>query len=1109
MPDTKSTRRRDGALSALREADFDWVKRVGDVWVDDTGDVPNIHSPIRERFARVLSDLSRRPQHTSPLGWVVQGPGGSGKTHLLGHMRSATMRKGGFFVMADMTGLKDFWTTLLLHTVESLRCPDEAPQIVALIGKILGEAGREGTADDVARLAPDQIAREIDLVVKGLYRGHKRAAQEHQDVVRALFLLASDDLDASNCGWGWLQGLPQEREDLFSFGFKAPCGEPRSAVEGLSWLMSLGDGFSVLAMDQLDGFASQYASPDGMGDGEREAARFIMSGLCDGLSALVDLTRNCQVVLSCLEATWEALQRFGLKSSLARFEPPVKLPFTTGGQQAARLITGRMLTACRKAKFTPPHPTWPFAQSALKSAEDLSPREILFRCHCHARECVAEGRAYEALSLVDDEPEAVAVSLPDDEPEPVTVSFSANEPEQVMVSKTPYSRKRMRTMDERYARLCEETRTEQLRGVAEEDGFWKEALSLYARAFIQERPEDPDRELVEDSEESVDANYPLLHARLRFIMHDRDDRERQFGLRAILRQHGTSFRNRLDAAMKQSGIGRDISFRRLSIVHFGAVPGGPATQTRELIDRFREWGGVFVEPDETVVRRLAALRQLKKENPVDWIEWVQHRRPTGEIGFLADEFAWLVSPPDDEVGPDRTEPVPGGDAAAIEDVEVVAEEKKGARIRRDTMVRRRSAATRVATLPVGRRLVGDRPAGEVGLVPQDLTRHVAILGGTGSGKTVLTRRIVEEAVLLGIPSIVVDVGNDLASLGSPFPRAPEAWREGSAERAKAYFSRCEVVVWTPGRVRGNPLRLRVLPDFADLADDAEELEEAISMTVAALRDMAGVRPGKDKRKEALLTEALRWQARNGGGGLTALSEILRDLPGGIGSQLAQADKLGRDMFENIAAEMSMDPTLADEGAVHDVSVLLRGRPGRTRVSVVNLSGLNDATGLKQQMFVNQLIMNLFSWIKKNPSRSVGGLLVVDEAREFIPAVRSAPCKEAILRFGRQARKYGFGMVIASQEPKSVDHNVINNCNTQFYGKQNSLTAQEAAEKLMENRGRVGKLPRGVFYVKSDALDTGAGELVKVEVPLCLSRHSGVLPPEEILGLAEKSREKLG
>src|SRR5262249_38444984 len=132
---------------------------------------------------------------------------------------------------------------------------------------------------------------------------------------------------------------------------------------------------------------------------------------------------------------------------------------------------------------------------------------------------------------------------------------------------------------------------------------------------------------------------------------------------------------------------------------------------------------------------------------------------------------------------------------------------------------------RDGTILVGYRLEGG-VEGRAEMLPANLlTRHTAIFAGSGSGKTVLLRRIVEEAALLGIPAIVLDTNNDLARLGQAWPTRPASFRDDDAQRSEDYKKAVEVVVWTPGLPSGRPLNLAVLPDFT-LISDEEEREQA-------------------------------------------------------------------------------------------------------------------------------------------------------------------------------------------------------------------------------------------------------------------------------------------
>jgi DNA helicase HerA-like ATPase len=183
---------------------------------------------------------------------------------------------------------------------------------------------------------------------------------------------------------------------------------------------------------------------------------------------------------------------------------------------------------------------------------------------------------------------------------------------------------------------------------------------------------------------------------------------------------------------------------------------------------------------------------------------------------------------------------------------------------------------------------------------------------------------------------------------------------------------------------------------------------------------------------------------------------------------------------------------------------------KVRISILNFIGL---VGLEQQQqFLNQLAMTLFTWIKKNPApsdRPLRGLLVIDEAKDFVPSKGSTPCKASINRLVAQARKYGLGIIFATQAPKSIDHNIIANCSTQFYGRANSPAAIDVIKEQLIQRGGTGqdtsKLPKGQFYVFSESINPP----IKVATPLCLSCHPATPPDEsEVIKRAKTSRNSI-
>jgi DNA helicase HerA-like ATPase len=392
------------------------------------------------------------------------------------------------------------------------------------------------------------------------------------------------------------------------------------------------------------------------------------------------------------------------------------------------------------------------------------------------------------------------------------------------------------------------------------------------------------------------------------------------------------------------------------------------------------------------------------------------------------------------------------------------------------------------------------------LALEALRKHTAIFAGSGSGKTVLIRRLVEECARQGVSSIVLDPNNDLARLGDAWPAPPLAWDGADAAKAQDYLANTDVVVWTPRRDSGRPLSFQPLPDFRGVLDDPDEFGEAVEAAVASVIPRAKLEGKTNKAHlgQAVLRKAIDYYGRRGGTRLKGLIDVLSALPDGV-SELEGAEKIAADLAQTLTAAMVNDPLFGGDGAPVDPGLLLTPSPGkRARVSVISLIGLPSDE--HRQSFVNQLQMALFSWIKKNPAgeRPLGGLFVMDEAQTLAPSGAMTACTQSTLALVSQARKYGLGLVFATQAPKGLHNRIPGNAATQFFGLLNSPIQIDAAKEMARAKGGdvpdISRLESGQFYV---AVEGAAFE--KVRTPLCLSYHpKSPLTTEEVLDRAKRT-----
>jgi hypothetical protein len=417
------------------------------------------------------------------------------------------------------------------------------------------------------------------------------------------------------------------------------------------------------------------------------------------------------------------------------------------------------------------------------------------------------------------------------------------------------------------------------------------------------------------------------------------------------------------------------------------------------------------------------------------------------------------------------------------------------------------AASVVPAIRVGTTFMGQAPA-YVELAA--LRRHVAVFAGSGSGKTVLLRRIIEECALQGVSAIVLDPNNDLARLGDPWPSPAPGWTGDDADRARQYLDGTETVVWTPRRQGGRPLAFRPLPVFADVLDNRDEFDAAVDAAVEALAPRLNVHrdTSKANQEKAVLRGALEHFGRAGGSDLGAFTALLAVLPSDA-SHLAKAPEMASELAQRLEAARVNDPLFGGTGEPADPGNLLTPSAGKkARVSVISMIGLSEE---QRPGFVNQLQMALFSWIKKHPAgdRPLGGLFVMDEAQTLAPSGRASVSTESTLKLVSQARKYGLGLLFATQAPKALHNQIPGNATTQFFGLMSSPAQIDAVQALARVKGGdvadIGRLRAGEFYIAAEGQAPQ-----KVRTPMCLSHHpQGPLTEEEVIDRARRNHDHLG
>lgn len=555
----------------------------------------------------------------------------------------------------------------------------------------------------------------------------------------------------------WLQGQEIDPADQQLYGFRQTKQSAQFVVEALSWLMSLA-GPTILAFDQLDPLVQQLKfghQAEENSSPEQARSLAILLEVAGGLMNVIDAARRTQVVLSCIHSTWGVLAGLVMSSAADRFEPPWKLGKGSKAESLQAMVAARLAAACQQQQYSPPYPTWPFRPEAFAQLENDTPREVLKKCHHYKLTLLAQGAVTEVSSFAHIADQLVP-SRKDEFPE-LTAQF-----QQLRREADPQF-----LLDERL----------------EDDGI-APLLSNGLRCYFQENPGDANVDpIIEDHFPGGRRTAPL-HARVRFVMHDASGREDHYCVRVLQHMHPRAYQARLNAAMTLSGIDPALPYRHLSIIRRGGAPSGAVTQ--KLVKKFLDYGGQFLAPDDEELRTLHALLQLQSSGHKDFDAWLRTQRPASQLTMLSKLLYRSADEPERDIGLTPTEDV-GTVCCDMPDIVEAPLPPSPRKIEPPSTTAPPASPAKAACVQLGSQLIAGEPRDPLYLPVAGLEKHTVVLAGAGSGKTVFLRRLVEEVALCGVPAIVVDCANDLATFDERWPRAPEHWLHDDAQRADQFF----------------------------------------------------------------------------------------------------------------------------------------------------------------------------------------------------------------------------------------------------------------------------------------------------------------------------------
>ncbi len=397
---------------------------------------------------------------------------------------------------------------------------------------------------------------------------------------------------------------------------------------------------------------------------------------------------------------------------------------------------------------------------------------------------------------------------------------------------------------------------------------------------------------------------------------------------------------------------------------------------------------------------------------------------------------------------------------------------------------------------------GDRTGESVHLEASDLTTHGVIVGMTGSGKTGLSVIMLEEALMQGIPTIIIDPKGDMGNLLLTFPEldgpsfepwvnsadadregisagelaanTAETWKNGldgwgiTPERIATLREKADFTIYTPGSNSG--VGLDIIGDLsAPAGADSEALADEVEGLVSSLLALVDIEADPLTSREHILLSNLVHRAWENGENLS-LSTLLGQI------QDPPMRKLGVLELESFYPSkdrtklvLKLNGLLASpafgswmEGVPLDIDAMLGQGP---KASIISIAHLSDS---ERQFVVTLVLSKIVTWMRKQAGTpELRALIYMDEVYGYAPPTAMPPTKKPILTILKQARAFGVGLVLATQNPVDIDYKAISNAGTWMVGR---LQTERDKDRLLEGMTAAGGADKGALSEIISALD---------------------------------------
>ena len=367
----------------------------------------------------------------------------------------------------------------------------------------------------------------------------------------------------------------------------------------------------------------------------------------------------------------------------------------------------------------------------------------------------------------------------------------------------------------------------------------------------------------------------------------------------------------------------------------------------------------------------------------------------------------------------------------------------------------------------------------------NLTTHGVIVGMTGSGKTGLGVVVLEEALQSGIPTLIIDPKGDMGNLMLTFPNLlptdfmpwiseseagndpaqaafdkAQLWKDGLAksgiepERIQKLRDTADFTIYTPGSTAGIPLNIIGNLNAPAEGTDPETMQDEIEGFTSSLLALVGIKTDPlSSREHILISNIIYWFWSQGKNlDLGTLIGLIQQPP------MRKLGVIDLDTFfppsDRVKLAMKLNGLAASpsfnswtQGSELDIQNLLYGESNKPQAAIVSLAHLNDD---ERQFVVTLLLSKMVTWMRSQPGTSdLRALVYMDEVFGYVPPIGSPPSKKPILTILKQARAFGVGLVLSTQNPVDIDYKALSNAGTWMIGR---LQTEQDKQRLLDGMG---------------------------------------------------------